>query len=65
MTKTLLRFREVAEVLGVSIDKAREIAKTDPSFPAVVPLGPRSNRVPAEDLRRYVEAKKTPGATRA
>jgi predicted DNA-binding transcriptional regulator AlpA len=69
MTQTLLRFREVAEALDVSIGKAREIARTDPSFPAVVSLGPRSNRVPAEDFRKYVESKKAPaphrGAERA
>lgn len=55
---TLLRFREVAEVLGVSVDKAREIARTDLEFPPVIHLGPRTNRVPAEDLLRYVESKK-------
>jgi predicted DNA-binding transcriptional regulator AlpA len=59
MTKTLLRFREVAQVLGVSIDKARQIARTDPMFPAVVPLGPRTNLVPEADLRRYIESKRS------
>lgn len=57
---THLRFRDVAARLGVDVRKVREIARTDPTFP-VVPLGPRTNLVPEDDLQRYIESKKNSG----
>lgn len=52
--------RGVAAILGVSSRRARELARHDPDFPAVIVLGPRTKLVAETDLLRYLESKKMP-----
>lgn len=55
--------RGVAAVLGVSLRKANELAKTDPQFPPVLALGPRTRLVDEPALLHYVECKRVPSAS--
>lgn len=55
-----LRFPGVAKELGVSVNTARHLARTDPLFPPVLDLGPRTKLVSEVDLLRYIEAKRVP-----
>jgi predicted DNA-binding transcriptional regulator AlpA len=57
ITATKLRFPAVAERLGVSLGTARHLARTDPLFPSVIDLGPRSRLVLEDDLRAYIAAR--------
>lgn len=58
ITANKLRFPAVAERLGVSLGTARHLARTDPLFPSVIDLGPRSRMVLEDDLRAYIQAKR-------
>lgn len=44
----------MASILGVSAPTARKIAQTDPEFPPVTVLGPRTRTVVAEELQQYL-----------
>lgn len=48
-------------MLGVSAPTARKIAQTDPDFPPVIVMGPRTHLVPEADLLRFIEGKKVAG----
>lgn len=56
---TLVRYDELAVMLGVSTKKARDMV-AEGSFP-LVELGPRTHRVRLADVKRFINA----GGTRA
>lgn len=58
MSNGKLRFPGVAKELGVSINTARHLARTDPAFPRLLVLGPRTKLVSEDDLRVYIEGKR-------
>lgn len=57
------RPRDGAALIGVSLSQFWLLAKTDPDFPDLIKLGPKTTVVRREDLIKYVENK--PKATRA
>jgi predicted DNA-binding transcriptional regulator AlpA len=57
MNENLLRFPQVAKELGVSPATARRIAASDPTFPRIRDLGPRSRFVSMDDLRAYISSR--------
>lgn len=62
-----LRPRQAADALGIGLSTFWLKAKTDPDFPTLIQLGPKSTVVREADLEAYVEkkaasAKKLPGA---
>jgi hypothetical protein len=50
----LVSFRRGASLLGISERLFHYLKATDPNFPKVVQLGPRTNRVLHSDLVAYV-----------
>ena len=52
-----LRPRQAAEALGIGLSTFWLRAKTDPDFPLLVRLGPKSTVVRETDLEAYVEKK--------
>lgn len=57
MTKNL-RPRQAAAVLGIGVSTFWLKARTDPEFPPVFPLGPKTSVVSEADLEAYVAKKK-------
>ncbi|MFO1306617.1 MAG: helix-turn-helix domain-containing protein [Burkholderiales bacterium] len=49
-----LRPKEVARVLGVSVDTLRRLTKSDPTFPAFIEITPRIRFVYARDLDAWL-----------
>jgi hypothetical protein len=52
---------QLAQALGVSPRAARRIALTDPLFPPVAELGPRTRVVDEAAVRQYLEARRMRG----
>jgi prophage regulatory protein len=53
----MLRPSEAAEALGIGLSTFWLKARTDPDFPPVIPLGPKTSVVREADLEAYVEKK--------
>lgn len=56
-----LRPREAAQALGIGLSTFWLKAKTDPDFPPLISLGPKSTVVREADLEAYVERKAQAG----
>jgi prophage regulatory protein len=52
-----LRPRQAADALGIGLSTFWLKAKTDPDFPQLIQLGPKSTIVREADLEAYVEKK--------
>ena len=50
-----LRPREAAKALGIGLSTFWSKAKTDPQFPLLISIGPKSTVVRESDLEAYVE----------
>lgn len=55
---------EAAKALGIGLSTFWHRARTDPDFPPVIPLGPKTSVVRAADLEAYM-AKKVEAALKA
>jgi predicted DNA-binding transcriptional regulator AlpA len=60
-----LRPREAAQALGIGLSTFWLKAKTDPDFPQLISLGPKSTVVREADLEAYVEKKASKGREQA
>lgn len=52
-----LRPRQAAEALGIGLSTFWLNAKTDPDFPTLIQLGPKTTVVRESDLEAYIEKK--------
>jgi predicted DNA-binding transcriptional regulator AlpA len=60
-----LRPKQVARLLGVSVDTVRRIAKRDPDFPRFAPLAPRIHVVRESAVRRWLALRQHAAYTKA
>ncbi len=56
-----LRPRDAARALGIGLSTFWLKAKTDPDFPVLISLGPKSTVVREADLEAYIEKKAAGG----
>ena len=56
LTDALLRLKTASNVSGLSIPTLYRKARTDPSFPRLVKMGPRCTRIRAGELMAWLKA---------
>lgn len=57
MEKITVRPAEAAQMLGIGVSSFWLKAKSDPAFPEIIKLSPRTSVVRLEDLRAYIDTK--------